>query len=469
MTRSQPSRVSLAFALAFVPVLLVAPVPARGALAAESDTASGSTPGVALDLEQVIERALEHNPSLAAAIEQRRELAGGLVEAWSDAYPQLDAQGGWGRSRNPSLLNSPDFEEFLDQFPDFEPRAQDLWNLSVEVRQVIWAGGKVKATVALAELATEIVESRIAKARLDVASRAALAWAEAIAADRARVALAAEVRSLTTALELVEARLEIGEATELEQLRSLAALHQIAPELAELDGRYEQALAELRAVMGMAPATPLLVSFAGEAAPALPDLEQVRREAIQHRPELDGLALEAETVAGQAAITRAEGRPRFDFEAAWGRQARLGENLREGLYDDWRVGITAKVSLSDGGRRAGLLAQAESQQRQLELQLEDLRRQVELEVERAWTSLRAAHARRGATAAALAAAREAARVAREGWELGVALQLDVLEAEDLARRAELAAIDADLAAWSAAIELDRARGLVIGSTRTESL
>ncbi len=433
---------------------LVAAVFATSVLPADAATATSEPMG----LEQVVAYALEHNPGLAAAIEQRRELAGGLVEAWADAYPQLDLAAGWNRSRNPSLLNSPDFEDFLEQFPGFEPQTQDLWNLGVELRQVIWAGGKVKATVALAELAAETVENRIATARLDVAARTGRAWADAVAADRSRAALRAELASRQTALELVEARLEIGEATELERLRAVAALASLEPEIAALDGRYDAAIAALRAAMGLGADQTLTVARSGADTPELPDLAETRSAALTQRPELFGLRLDERTVAGQAEITRAEGRPRFDFSAGWGRQARLGENLRDGLYDDWRVGISASLSLSDGGKRAGQLARAESQQRQIELRLEELEREVEREVETAWSDLRAALARREAAASSLAAAREAARVARESWELGVALQLDVLEAEDLARQAELATIDADLAAWAAAIELDRARG-----------
>jgi outer membrane protein TolC len=428
------------------------PIPASPA------TAQAATTAETLELEQVVAYALEHNPGLAAAIEQRRELAGGLVEAWADAYPQLDLAAGWNRSRNPSLLNSPDFEDFLEQFPGFEPQTQDLWNLGVELRQVIWAGGKVKATVALAELAAETVENRIVTAKLDVAARAGRAWADAVAADRSRAALRAELASRRTAVALVEARLEIGEATELERLRAVAALASLEPEIAALDGRHDAAIAALRAVMGLPADTRLTVAHEGSETPTLPDLTEALTSALAQRPELFGLRLDERTVAGQAEITRAEGRPRFDFTAGWGRQARLGENLRDGLYDDWRVGISASLSLSDGGKRAGQLARAESQQRQIELRLEELEREVEREVETAWSDLRAALARREAAASSLAAAREAARVARESWELGVALQLDVLEAEDLARQAELAAIDADLAAWAAAIELDRARG-----------
>lgn len=417
-----------------------------------------------ITLATAVEAALAGNPSLLAAIEQRQELTGGVAEAWSDAYPQLDLVGGWNRTRNPSLLNSPDFEELLAQFPGFEPSSQDLWNLAVELRQVIWAGGKVKATVELAKLASEIVESRIATARLDVAAQAARSWAQVVSAQKEIEALEAERASRDSALAIVEARLEIGEATELERLRAVAARRQLDPQMAAVEGRRDAGLADLKVVLGLGAAAVVAVAPVVDEPPAVPERSLVLAEAISNRPELLGLDLDVRTIAGQAELVRAESRPRFDFAAAWGRQARLGENLGEALYDDWRVGFTTSWSLSDGGKRAGQLVQLESQQRQTELRLAALRLEVEAEVERAWVVARAAAEERSASREALVAAREAARVARESWEQGVALQLDVLQAEDLARQAELATIQADLAAWSAAIDLARARGTTIAAT-----
>ncbi len=57
----------------------------------------------------------------------------------------------WSRSRDPSLLNSRDFEDIVDLFPDFEPGEQELWDLAVEVSQPLYTSGKVRAAVDLAE------------------------------------------------------------------------------------------------------------------------------------------------------------------------------------------------------------------------------------------------------------------------------------------------------------------------------
>ncbi|TNF75406.1 MAG: hypothetical protein EP299_06270 [Acidobacteria bacterium] len=90
----------------------------------------GAVGAEVLELDQVVEMALERNPALQAVEERRDEVQAGVREAWADAYPQLALRSSWNRSRNPSLLNSADFEDLIELFPDFSPAVQELYNRS---------------------------------------------------------------------------------------------------------------------------------------------------------------------------------------------------------------------------------------------------------------------------------------------------------------------------------------------------
>src|SRR5690606_17186002 len=117
----------------------------------------------------------EANPVLAAVAETRRQVAGGIREARADAFPQIALVSSWSQSRSPSLLNSPEFGEILDQFPgaSFEPATQELTRAVVEVTQPIWTFGKVGAAIDLAELAASVAEERVTTAELDTAQAVA--------------------------------------------------------------------------------------------------------------------------------------------------------------------------------------------------------------------------------------------------------------------------------------------------------
>ena len=67
-----------------------------------------------LDLDNVIRLALDRNPTLKSVEEQQDQADAAIREAWADVYPQFDLNAGWNRNRNPSLLNSPDFDDIID-------------------------------------------------------------------------------------------------------------------------------------------------------------------------------------------------------------------------------------------------------------------------------------------------------------------------------------------------------------------
>ncbi|MCB1037274.1 MAG: TolC family protein, partial [Acidobacteria bacterium] len=160
---------------------------------------------------------------------------------------------GWNQSHNPSLLNSVDFEEFVQSFPGgtFRPRRQTLYNLSAEVSQPLFTWGKVGAALDLAESVAEVTEAQIDTTRLDVAAEAAEAYFELLRALEARQTLEVQRRTRAAALEVVEARFELGDATRLELLRSQASLASLEPEAARSSGAVEVARSRLRRILGL--------------------------------------------------------------------------------------------------------------------------------------------------------------------------------------------------------------------------
>jgi outer membrane protein TolC len=415
---------------------------------------------LALDLEAAVARALAENPALRAVEEQRRQVAGGIREARADAFPQLDAVSYWSRSRNPSLLNSPDFRDIIDQFPggSFEPREQELWAAAFEVTQTLYSGGKISAAIDLAEVASTIVEARVRAARLDAATAVAEGFFSTLAARRAAEILELQQAARVRNLEVVDARLEIGEATRLESLRAAASLAEVAPERERLLGDEAVAEARLASLLGLPRDSRLDLAFADGELPALPPLDELVAAAVGRRPELEELALEMRTFDLRQRITRAESKPQVDFDGRYGHTSRLPEDIADSLFADWALLVNLRWSLFDGGRRQGILDQLESEQQQARWQLEDLRRQVEVGVEEAAAAYRAARARHRAALASAAAAEEARRVAFESWQEGVALQSDLLDAQEQEAAAQLAAVAALYDARIAAARLARAVG-----------
>ena len=126
---------------------------------------------VRLDLAQAVDTTLRANPGLLSVEEIRSQVKGGIREARADAFPQLTISSSWGQSRNPSFLNSSDFDEILDQFPggSFEPSTQELSRAVIEVKQPVWTFGKIRAAIDLAEIVGDAADAQIRTAELDAA------------------------------------------------------------------------------------------------------------------------------------------------------------------------------------------------------------------------------------------------------------------------------------------------------------
>lgn len=413
-----------------------------------------------LDLPRAVELAFANNPALAAAREVRSRVAGGIVEAKADAFPQIALDSSWGQSRSPSLLNSPDFEDILEQFPggSFEPSTQELSRAVIEVTQPIWTFGKVRAAIDLAELVAEAAGAQVSTAELDTGAAVAEAYYRLLAAREGLTTIEADREFRRRDLERVASLLEIGEATELEQLRARAALAEVEPEVAARQGQVAVAETTLRRLLALPPGEPLELIEVEQALPAAPAVEPLVEAGLAARPELADLGYQAAIFEKRKTVTRAEGKPQVEFTGSWGREVREIENFDDPLYSAWAFGVGLRWEFFDGGRRRGQVAQLESQRRQVELELEDLRARVRLEIDQARSDYQTAIARAAAARASAAAAREALRVARESYEQGVANQTDLLDAQSRSTQAETVAVSSFYEALIQASRLARAVG-----------
>ncbi len=425
---------------------------------AASNVAADEPATMALDLTRVVELALAQNPALQAETERRAEVAGGVDEVAADAWPQVDLVGSWSRARNPAFLNSPDFEDIVAQFPDFEPGEQELWDAGVELRQTLYSGGKVRAAVDLAKLVVDITDAQIGTVELDTALAAAEAYYRLLRAKGALETVEIQQQARQRSLEIVRARYDLGSATRLELLRARSALAAVEPVVAGIRGRVEVAKSRLRAVLGLGVGTAVEVLTAAGELPQPPGSDRILELAGRERPELENLRFQGQALGRQRVVTAADGRPQVELAGVYGRQVRLVDDFGKPLFDNWVLSLGLTWSLFDGGRRKGQLAQLESRRRQLEWRLEELENDIASELEEALVEYRTSLERRKAAEVAAQAAREAARVADESYREGVAIQADLLDAQEEEVRSELASIEALYDGWIQAARLLRAIG-----------
>ena len=416
---------------------------------------------VRLDLAQAVETTLRANPGLLSVEEVRTQVEGGIREARADAFPQLTLSSSWGQSRSPSFLNSSDFDEILDQFPggSFEPSTQELSRAVVELKQPVWTFGKIRAAIDLAEIVGEAADAQIRTAQLDAAFATAEAYYRVQAAREGLATIEAEREFRSRDLARIEDLLEIGEATQLEQLRAFSALTAVEPEVARRQGQVTVAEMRLRQLLALAPEEPLELEPSSTDLPEPPAIDRLVA-AAEARPEIEDLLHQESAYSTQQKITRADGLPRIDLNGYWGREVRLVTNFSEPLYSSWAAALELSWPFFDGGRRRGQIEQFESQRRQIALRRAELEASIRLETDQARTNYATALSRAASAETFAQAAQEAERVARATYEEGVATQTDLLDAQRNAVIAQVSAIEARYEALVEASRLSRAVGLL---------
>jgi outer membrane protein TolC len=411
-----------------------------------------------LDLDKVIELALVRNPTLKSVEAQQDEADAAIREAWAEVYPQLDFNAGWNQNRNPSLLNSPDFDDIIEQFPDFSPSVQELYDWSVGLTQPLYQAGKIGAGIQLARLVAQITEALIHTAQLDAGLIASESYFRVLESREGLETIEIQKDAREGSLAVVQARYDLGEATELELLQAKAALAELNPAIDTARGNVRVALINLRAVLNL-PQQDIDVEEFEEPLPDIPTREVAVEHALENRPEFTDLELRVEALDKQKKITRADGYPQLDLAGKYGVTSRETGNLNDNEFADWFIAVGFHWSFFDGGRRKAQVAQLDSQQDQLEYQIAALYNQVLREVETALTEYAAALSRWDAAEISAQVAREAHRVARENFAEGVALQIDLLAAQEREISAEVVRVQSFYSARISAARLARAVGL----------
>jgi outer membrane protein TolC len=124
------------------------------------------------------------------------------------------------------------------------------------------------------------------------------------------------------------------------------------------------------------------------------------------------------------------------------------------------IGISARITVFDGGRRRAEEAESAAAVRQYGIQQHDLKRQIELEVRRACATLEAASSEAGEADAAMKIAEEESARAQRRFANGVGNSSEVVNAAMGEIRAREERVDAALALQRARLELAKATGTV---------
>ncbi|MEM1247632.1 MAG: ABC transporter substrate binding protein [Acidobacteriota bacterium] len=346
----------------------------------------------------------------------------------------------------------------------FGNQPQQTVDGSVSLSQILYSNEAFGA-LAIERFVQEGREAAFERARLDTALDTANAYINLLRAQNL-LTVQRDNLSITRAnLELAEARREVGVASSSEILRWESEVANAKQRLIGTDADVRTALIELNRLMHMPEeSTWVLEDLSLDNATLLPEqgrfrsyietprqFETVREfavtQALERAPELAELDRAIDAQSRALTIAR---------RAYWlpdvGAQAQISDRLDESgagselpsPNDDstWSVGVSATLSLFEGGARNARVAEALAELDRLERSREATAEFVEQAVRNSMLAARASFANVTFAGEAFDAARQSRELVQEAYARGAVNILSLLDAQNASLQAETAATDA---------------------------
>jgi outer membrane protein len=433
-------------------------------LVAPASSSAGQEPPLALSLEAAVARAVALAEEVELARTQRTSAEAQIQQVRAGVLPQLSASVNYTRTlaslfqdlRFPLPDDDGNGENPFSALPFGQP---NTWNATFQVSQTLYAAGRVRTALGIAENIREATTLDIAEAEADIALQVRRAYFQLGIADEFMV-IAREAYELADAqLKQVELFRQQGTVSDFDVLRASVERDNLEPPIIEARNARRLAELDLKRLVNVPASQPIVVTTHLE--PLVEDVDrEALRSALAARAGLRALDQVIAAREGAVRIAQAAKKPSVDFRGLFSFQAFPSAPLPP-IRDwrrDWSVSVNLSLPILDGGRAAGETLQAETELRQVRLQRTQLQEALELELEAALAEFEAARAQIQARRATVEQARRATELAELRFRSGLATQLETSDTRLLLRQAQVNVTQALSAYLTTLARLERASG-----------
>jgi outer membrane protein TolC len=436
-----------------------------------------------LTLEEAVRIAVRQNPDVLKQIAEIERTRGLIIEATAEALPHLVLNSSYeqqdkrlienfngGTQKVPDILiplgpgpNAQTFnlaDLFNAQSSENRTLPDKTWQVSFEVRQLIYSGGQVAAAIKIAKFSEDsaywqlrdIIDQVIAKTRTQFYS---------ILTNRSLITVAEEtVRLQEDLLKDQKNRFEAGTVPRFNVLRAEVELANVVPNLIRAKNDYLISEIDLAKTLGLDPGPGGKPTFNAVGALNVTGNPLSLKDALDigkaRRPFLKVQRQQIKIQAENIKIALAGYQPTIEGHAGYlFRNSRLTDDI-EDVVDGWFFGFTGTWNIFDGGATYGRVKQAKAQLESSKVNYDDSVQQVELEVQQAYAILQTQRETIRSQQKNVEQALEALRLANERLAAGAGTQLETLDARVALTRARTTELVARGDYNKAMAELDRA-------------
>lgn len=374
-------------------------------------------------LQQAFAEALTQNQRIFAAKANSLAAEQQLLAAQGQRLPQFNVRGGYTQlSETPTAQTVLTGQEQMAQFPVAEAGSG---NAQAIVSMPVFTSGRISHSIEAAEASKQATEQNEATTALNIKLQVANAFIAIFRAEKALHVAESHVASLKAHARDVNNLYQQGMVARNDLLASQVSLSNAEQSVLQQENHLSIAKAYFNQLLNRELTTEvnLLEQF-----PEIPysDLAALSQEALLKRPELSTLALQAHALEQQAASENAGLWPQVNVSGGY----QYEQNRYQTYEGMWMANATVEWKIYDGSTRhrsEALTHQALA----LSAQRNDLVSTIQLQVRQAWLNLQEAQKRVQVTQKAISQADENLKVSTERYQQGLAINTEVLDAENL--------------------------------------
>jgi outer membrane protein len=401
-------------------------------------------------LQDAVASAYQSNPALQSQRAQLRALDESYVQARSGYRPQISASVEGDYVQNLSTYNQP---------------MEDLTG-TVSASQPIYNGGATSAETRAADADIQAGRQQLRQVEANVLQNVISAYVDVRRDQQAQAIAQTNVDVLGHQLAETRARFEVGQITRTDVAQAEARLAAAQAQLSSARAQLAVSRAAYAAVVGQSPG-----DLAAE--PPLPGLPTSADEAFDVAARSNPAILQADfdeqAAEARVAAAKAANHPTLALRAQGGETGYFANSPALGLNGSlWAKTITASAvftqPLFTGGLNASHIRQALETDNAKRIAIESAQRQTVQAVAQAWNQLGAARANTTSNSEQVRADQIAYEGVKQEAAVGLRTTLDVLNAEQELRSAELALVNARHDEYLASATLLNAMGRLDAGT-----
>jgi outer membrane protein TolC len=399
-----------------------------------------TAPPAPLTLQQAVQIALEKNPERKAALADTRAASADVKEARSFLLPHAmfsetatvgnDPVYVFGSKLRQHRFTAADFSlttlNMPPPFGNFATRFGGTWNLFDSLAS--WRA------VSRAQRVKDASGHQLERTDQEIIFRVVDAYYGLLLAQKQLDVATESLKTAQAILDESKNRYESGVVVESDYLSAQVRLGMRNQDLIRARNDVELARAQLNTSMGLPAETQFdpVDALSEENLPGV-SLDDLEKEAVEKRPDLERVRSEEAAQEESVAIAKSSFGPRVNAFADWEAD---NPALFTGGGSDWMAGVEIQFDLFAGGAKRAQLAHERAMEDKVSAIKEMATDAIRLEVRRAYYDLDAARQEVDLARATIAAARESLRINQDRYDSGLSTISDLLAGEEDARRSQ---------------------------------